>query len=186
MSSQKIIGLSGRGASWSIRWTSGTQQKLKEYRKIWLFFNPWSELPGNQVFRIRNILVRIRTSDWQVRIRTSDVMDPEPYSNLFANDLQDNNKKYFFAFHFWMCIDIILQRYKGIEKLQKSRNKGFSHYFCFMMACSGSESGRPKNLQIQNTAGTAIFFSYRKLSLSIALFFSQDPFLGNDWKEKFD
>ena len=45
---------------------------------------------------------------------------------------------------------------KSHKKSQKSRNQGFSYYFCLKMEGSGSVpltngSGRPKNIRIRNT-----------------------------------
>ncbi len=54
------------------------------------------------VFRIRDILVRIRM---RIRIRTFDypLTDPAPDPALFVSDLQDASKKFFF-FSKFLCL----------------------------------------------------------------------------------
>ncbi len=76
-------------------------------------------------------------------------MDPDPDSDPdpapFVIDLQDANKKqiknFFFAYYFLKVhFYIIFQRQKVKKKSQSSRNQGFSHYFCLLLAGSVSES----------------------------------------------
>ncbi len=53
-------------------------------------------------------------------------------------------------------------RWKGIKYSQKSRNQGFSYYFCLMIEGSGSGSRRPKNIRIHNTGFKAPWRMFRR------------------------
>jgi hypothetical protein len=81
-------------------------------------------------------------------------MVSDPDSDLFVSDLQDNKKKYFFCFLLFQGAVTYLKDTRVIN----SRNLTDQEH-CWE---------------------NAIFFSYRKLSLSLALFFARDPLLGND------
>jgi hypothetical protein len=79
----------------------------------------------NPVFRIRDILVPIRT-------RGSVPLTKDPA--LFISDLQDANQKNLFSKFFCLLLYFLKAH---LKKLQKSRNQGF-YYFCLIMEGSGS------------------------------------------------
>jgi hypothetical protein len=82
----------------------------------------------------------------------------DPGTAIFVIDLQDANKKLILKkFFFLRDIYIIFQRLKVKKKSQRSRNQGFSYYFCLVIEGSGSGSipltngfgsgsRRPKNI----------------------------------------
>ncbi len=103
------------------------------------------------------------------------LMDPGPGSDpdpaFFVTDLQDANKKQFLFKHFFCLryyfLKVHLHNFSKIKvqkELQKSRNQGFSYYFCMMTEGPGSGAGsgsipltdgagsgsrRPKNMWIR-------------------------------------
>ncbi len=101
------------------------------------------------MFRISDILVRIRIRDQRIRI----------WILLFSSRCQQKN--IFFLDFCLLLLEETLTSFVKDKKSQNSRNQGFSYYFSLMMKGSGFESapltnasrsgsGRPKNLLIWN------------------------------------
>jgi hypothetical protein len=68
-------------------------------------------------------------------------MDPDPAVSV--TELQDVNEKQFFSDYYFLKVHLhhVLKIKSHNEKTQKSRNQGFSYYFCLMIKESGSGSG---------------------------------------------
>jgi hypothetical protein len=140
-------------------------------RRYWISFFMLQIIPIS-VLQIRDILV-------QIRIHTSDFLDPTPDPAIFVSDLQEGNKNNnfsakFFAYYFLKVHLHHFSKIKSINKSQKSRNQGFSYYFCLMMERSGSGSipmtnrsgsGRPKNIRIRISIPDSYVFLFQ-LSIS--------------------
>jgi hypothetical protein len=80
--------------------------------------------------------------------------DPDPDPAIFIIDLQDANKKLIlkksFSAYYFLKVHTGIYHFSKIKcqkKSKKSRNEGFSYYFCLMIEGSGSR--RPKNMRIR-------------------------------------
>jgi hypothetical protein len=92
------------------------------------------------VLWIHDILVWIRIRG-SMPLTYGSGSDPDPA--IFIIDLQDANKKLFKkkSFPAYCFLKVLLHHFskiKSIKKVLKSRNQGFSYYFCLMIEGSGS------------------------------------------------
>jgi hypothetical protein len=96
------------------------------------------------VFRIRDILVRIRIFGWIRTLFADPVPAPDP--PLIASHFEDGYRKIINLFKFFLLITfcghiyISLQRQQVIKKSQNSRNQRFSYFFFFFLLMEGSGS----------------------------------------------
>jgi hypothetical protein len=66
-------------------------------------------------------------------------MDPATDPAIFVNDLQDANK--ILSAYYFLKVHLHHFSKKNVKKVKKSRNQGFSYYFCMMIEASGIGSG---------------------------------------------
>jgi hypothetical protein len=87
------------------------------------------------MLRFRDILARIRTSDYWIRIRHRILL----YSSLTFKT--PTKQTFFCLLLFEGTFTSIFKNKKVIKKSQNIMNKGFSYYFCLMIEGCGSRAG---------------------------------------------